>query len=114
MVNYSYTPLLCRGIEQVYADTYPIPEFYDPDHIAGAIAAGRLYSVVAMEGAGEVVGCMSTVLEQVGDYTADGSALMISPDYRGPVRAVFSPPERQLSEASISVVPKIQLESLIR
>ena len=29
----------------------------------------------------EVVGCMSTVLEERGDLTADGSALMVAPEY---------------------------------
>lgn len=75
--------LLVQGIERVYGDTYPVPDFYDQGYIAGAIKQQRLHSVVALNSASEVVGCMSTVLEQVGDYTADGSALMVAPEYRG-------------------------------
>lgn len=31
----------------------------------------------------DVVGCMSTVVEQPGDFTADSSAMMAAPEYRG-------------------------------
>jgi len=75
--------LLCAAIRRVYGDTYPAPEFYDPDYLRAAIATGLLYSVVAREADGEVVGCMSTALEIPGDVTADGSALMIAEDHRG-------------------------------
>ena len=75
--------LLARGITRVYGGTYPVPEFYDAEWLANAIESRRLHSVVALDEAGEVVGCMSTVLEVTGDYTADGSALMIAPEFRG-------------------------------
>lgn len=74
--------LLAAGIRRVYGNTYPIPEFYDPDWIRDTINAGRLHTIVALDGKGDVVGCMSTVLETPGDLTADGSALMVAPEYR--------------------------------
>ena len=75
--------LLARGITRVYGGTYPVPEFYDPEWLADAIESGLLHSIVALDDLGDVVGCMSTVLEVAGDYTADGSALMIAPEFRG-------------------------------
>lgn len=75
--------LLCQAIERVYGSTYPIPEFYDPAYIHAAITEQKLHSIIALDERREVVGCMSTVLEQTGDYTADASALMIAPEYRG-------------------------------
>jgi hypothetical protein len=74
--------LLCQGIERVYGTTYPIPEFYDPAFVAGAIEHGLLHCIVALSDQ-QVVACMSTVLEAVGDVTADGSALMVAPEFRG-------------------------------
>lgn len=75
--------LLARGIGRVYGDTYPVPEFYDPQWLASAIESRLLHSIVALDESSEVVGCMSTVLEVPGDFTADGSALMIAPEFRG-------------------------------
>ncbi len=75
--------LLVAAIKRVYGQTYPMPEFCDPGYLRAAIASGRLYCVVAMNSEQQVVGCMSTVLEQTGDCTADGSALMVAPEYRG-------------------------------
>lgn len=75
--------LLCSGIRRVYGESYPVAEFYDPDYLSKAIESGKLHCVVAINGDEQVVACMSTVLEQPGDYTADGSALMIAQEYRG-------------------------------
>lgn len=75
--------LLSEGITRVYGQTYPNPEFYDPLYLRNAIESGQLHCVVATNSCDEVVGCMSTVLEVRGDFTADGSALMIAPEYRG-------------------------------
>jgi hypothetical protein len=75
--------LLITGIRRVYGKTYPVPEFYDPGYLHAAITANKLHCVVAMSSAQQVVGCMSTVVEQPGDFTADGSALMVAPEYRG-------------------------------
>ena len=98
--------LLCLGIERVYADSYPIPEFYDASWLANAIARGLLHSVVARNAAGEVVGCMSTVLEVAGDHTADGSALMICPEYRG--RGIVA----QLGHHSVAVYQRLGIHGL--
>jgi hypothetical protein len=73
--------LLCRGIERVYGTTYPSPEFYNSAFVENAVNSGVLHCVVAMKSQHEVVGCMSTILEERGDLTADGSALMVAPEY---------------------------------
>ena len=74
--------LLASAIERVYGSTYPIPEFYDHEYIEREISSGRLHTIVARDGE-QLAGCMSTVLEEVGDVTADGSALMVAQQYRG-------------------------------
>jgi Acetyltransferase (GNAT) domain len=98
--------LLCAGIERVYGDTYPIPEFYDESYLHDAIAASKLHCVVAQNDSGEVVGCMSTVLEYPDDVTADGSALMISPEYRG--QGIVA----QLGHHSADVYQRLRLSGL--
>ncbi|MEM9255317.1 MAG: hypothetical protein AAGA91_07710 [Pseudomonadota bacterium] len=75
--------LLADGIRRVYGDTYPMTDLYDMDYVRRMINGGLLHTVVAMNGDSEVVGQMSTVLEEVGDVTADGSALMVDSAYRG-------------------------------
>lgn len=75
--------LLAAGLRRVYGDSYPIGEFYDPAYVADLISAGKLFTVVARNTAGDVVAQMSTVLERRGDVTADGSALMVASEYRG-------------------------------
>jgi GNAT superfamily N-acetyltransferase len=82
LLNARESELLCQGIERVYGSTYPIPEFYDATFVHAAIAEEKLYCVVAMNEEHEVVACMSTVLEAQGDVTADGSALLVAPEYR--------------------------------
>ncbi len=83
LLNAKQSELLCSGIREVYGETYPIPEFYDAHYIQTAITSGKLHTVAAINSDHKVIGSMSTVLEQVGDFTADGSALMISEEYRG-------------------------------
>jgi hypothetical protein len=78
--------LLRSGIDVVYGDTYPIPEFYDPAYLQGAIDTGKVRSVVALNGNGELVVCMSTILEYPGDVAADGSALMLDRGARDRLR----------------------------
>jgi hypothetical protein len=75
--------LLSSGIRRVYGASYPVPEFYDTDYLSQAIQSNKLHCVVAIDSDEQVVACMSTVLERSGDYTADGCALMIAPEYRG-------------------------------
>lgn len=75
--------MLSAGLHQVYGDTYPIREFYDGDHIDELLRIGKFHAVIALNDNGEVVAQMSTVLEQTGDVTADGSALMVDRRYRG-------------------------------
>lgn len=75
--------LLSAGITRVYGQTYPNPEFYDSLYLRSAIESGKLHCVVATDARGDVVACMSTVLEVRGDFTADGSALMVAPEHRG-------------------------------
>lgn len=75
--------MLSSCIRNVYGETYPIPDFYDPSYIRDSIEARKLYSVVAINKEGQIVGNLSTILEKVGDFTADGSALMVSREYRG-------------------------------
>jgi GNAT superfamily N-acetyltransferase len=79
----SQSDLLREGIKRVYGSTYPIPEFYDTDYLQRAISKGMLHCVVVLNENEQVVACMSTVLEVEGDVTADGSALMVAPEYRG-------------------------------
>lgn len=83
LLDSSQSDLLRKGIREVYGETYPIPEFYDINYIESAINAGKLHTVVAIDDRQKVVGSMSTILEQVGDFTADGSTLIISEEFRG-------------------------------
>lgn len=83
MLQATECELLITGIRRVYGHTYPIPEFYDPGYLHGAIISKKLHCVVAINAEQDVVGCMSTVLEQSGDLTADGSALIVASEYRG-------------------------------
>lgn len=74
--------LLCEGIFRVYGDTYPIAEFYEPSYVYRAMRDGLLHSVVGVDEFGRVQACMSTLLESGGERTADGSALMVAPEFR--------------------------------
>lgn len=74
---------LCDAIRSVYGDTYPNREFYDVEHVQRCIEEKRLYTVIAEDEQQNIAGCMSTVLEQEGDYTADGSALLVAEAFRG-------------------------------
>ena len=75
--------LLIECIRNVYGDSYPIEEFYDEGLIAAQITKGLLHSEVAVNDAGEAIGNICTHLEQLGDYTADGSVTMVDSRYRG-------------------------------
>ena len=75
--------LLIQCIRNVYGDSYPLEEFYDPAFIAEEIRGGLLHSEVALNEAGEAIGNICTHLEQVADYTADGSVTMVDSRYRG-------------------------------
>ncbi|MFK7974901.1 MAG: GNAT family N-acetyltransferase [Halioglobus sp.] len=83
MLKPSQSELLCEGIERVYGDTYPIEAFYDANYLRSSMEAGLLHCVAALDSNERVQGCMSTVLESVGGLTADGSALLVAPEYRG-------------------------------
>lgn len=82
MLKPSQSDLLCEGIERVYGQTYPIEAFYDAHYLRQAMEAGLLHCVVALDAQERVQGCMSTVLETKGAITADGSALLVAPQYR--------------------------------
>jgi len=79
----SEASLLVAAIENVYGSTYPIPEFYDANFVSSAIESQLLHCVVAITDEHRVVASMSTALERLGDVTADGSALMVDPEFRG-------------------------------
>jgi hypothetical protein len=49
-------PGVTRLVQAVYGDTYYPPDLYDPGQIIRLNAAERLVSVVALDGAGQVVG----------------------------------------------------------
>lgn len=66
----------------MYGDTYPIESFYDAAYLRSSMEAGLLHCVVALDDGQRVQGCMSTVLESVGGLTADGSALLVAPEFR--------------------------------
>lgn len=82
MLQPSQSELLCEGIQRVYGDTYPIEAFYDANYLRTSMEAGLLHCVAALDAQERVQGCMSTVLECEGAITADGSALLVAPEYR--------------------------------
>lgn len=83
LISEDESELLRDCILAVYGNTYPLPAFYDVDYIRNAIRDCRLHSLVAQNPQGTVVGNISTILEVEGDYTADGSAVMVAEKYRG-------------------------------
>jgi hypothetical protein len=74
---------LARFIKSVYGDTYPIKGFYNPEFIENLLAQKILYSIVAIDEDGQIVGNISTQLEKEGDLTADTTAGMVATGFRG-------------------------------
>lgn len=70
-------------IQRVYGESYPLPEYYNGDYVAGLLADKLLYSEVALSPQGEAIGTNSTQLEQIGDLTADGTMTMVDENFRG-------------------------------
>jgi hypothetical protein len=50
---------LTECFERCYGDSYVVGFFYDPEAIRARMADGRVYSVVALTGEGEIVGHMA-------------------------------------------------------
>jgi hypothetical protein len=74
---------LCDCIKDCYGDTYCADEFNDPKKIKGLLRKELLHSIIAVSSDGKIVGHLGTSLEQIGDITAEGSAGMVRPGYRG-------------------------------
>ena len=54
------TGALVKCIRSVYADTYPLLEFYNPDDIERLLSQKLLYSEVAINEDGDIVANLST------------------------------------------------------
>lgn len=74
---------LCRMVRICYGDTYFAEEYCDPDAIRRLLRDGLLHSRIAVTSSGEVAAHLGMRLERADDLTADGSAAMVHPDYRG-------------------------------
>ena len=73
---------LTRLIERCYGDTYPYEEFYDPAELRRLIEAGRLRSVIALDG-DEVIGHTGMTLREAGAAVPEAGITVVDPDRRG-------------------------------
>ncbi|GMU53348.1 MAG: hypothetical protein AMXMBFR33_24940 [Candidatus Xenobia bacterium] len=73
---------VARLCYQVYGYTYMHEELYFPDRLTAMNASGQLYSMVALDAAGQVVGHYALERPQPGPLAECGEAL-VSPMHRG-------------------------------
>lgn len=73
---------VARLCYQVYGYTYMHEELYFPDRLTALNASGQLYSMVALDAAGQVVGHYALERPQPGPLAECGEAL-VSPMHRG-------------------------------
>ncbi|MCE7870909.1 hypothetical protein DYH09_11080 [bacterium CPR1] len=73
---------VARLCYQVYGYTYMHEELYFPDRVTALNASGQLYSMVALDAAGQVVGHYALERPQPGPLAECGEAL-VSPMHRG-------------------------------
>jgi hypothetical protein len=74
-------PGLVDLVRRIYGASYVHPELYDPDQVVRLNEAGGLVSVVALDGAGQVVGHYALVRPTPGGLAETGEA-MVLPEHR--------------------------------
>ncbi len=77
------TLLLSRCMYRCYGYTYSNGEVYDPTRMAALVESGLMISVVAVNGAGEIVGHVSATLAAAGSLCAEADKMVVDPRYRG-------------------------------
>jgi len=74
---------LTACFERCYADSYVVGFFYDPAEIRARMADGRVRSVIAMTGEGEIVGHMAMMRPHAEAITVELGNTIVDPRYRG-------------------------------
>jgi len=69
--------------ERCYSGTHPADAFHDPAQVRALVASGRLSSVIAVTGSGEVVGHMALTLHAEGALAAEAGNTVVDPRHRG-------------------------------
>jgi serine/threonine-protein kinase RsbW len=75
--------LLIALIRRCYGDTYIDPSFYDEAVAGELLRSGKLHSIGALTGAGQLVGHMGITLRPHGGITADAGMTLVDPAFRG-------------------------------
>lgn len=70
-------------VRSVYGSSYPSDLFCDPATVRDLIERELLFSSVAVDSSGSIVGHLATLLERPGDLTGDGITGMVAPEFRG-------------------------------
>ena len=76
-------PELKACFERCYGDSYVVGDFYDPERLRERIASGRLRSVVAESGDGQIVGHIGLTLRHPDARTVDAGNTIVDPRFRG-------------------------------
>jgi hypothetical protein len=74
---------LVEFIHSIYGPSYPSDLFCDADSIRAGIESNRLFSSVALDSGGRIVGHLATLLDRPDDITGDGITGMVAPEARG-------------------------------
>jgi len=75
--------LLIALIRRCYGDTYIDPSFYDETVAGELLRSGKLHSIGAFTGAGQLVGHMGITPRPHGGITADAGMTLVDPAFRG-------------------------------
>jgi len=70
-------------IHSIYGPSYPSDLFCDATSIREGIEDDRLFSSIALDSQGRIVGHLASLLERPGDITGDGITGMVAPEARG-------------------------------
>jgi hypothetical protein len=74
---------LIELIRLCYGETYIDPSFYREASVSELLASGRLHSIGAFIGTGQLVGHMGISLRAHGGVTADAGMTLVDPAFRG-------------------------------
>lgn len=74
---------LVEFIHSIYGPSYPSDLFSDASSIRAEIESNRLFSSVALDPRGRIVGHLATLLERPDDVTGDGITGMVASEARG-------------------------------
>jgi GNAT superfamily N-acetyltransferase len=74
---------LVRCVYRCYGYSYLDPILYEPRAIAHAIRSEQMYSIVAVEPGGSIIGHIALFTEEAGDPVPEAGRLVVDPRYRG-------------------------------